>query len=57
MDVYTKASIMGFALVIFTLVAAILVKQFQSGRSGLSRLDKTIEVPVHRINIEFFNSD
>lgn len=45
---------LGFGLVMFTTLVSLVVGQIQSRRSGFSHLDKTLEVPVEKVNREFF---
>ena len=54
MDDHTKASALGFGVVMFTQVASLVVKQIQSGRSGFSHLDKTVEVPMPKFELGSF---
>lgn len=53
MDAHTKGLLLGFGLVMLSVIAAIVVKQFQSGGSGFSHLDKTLEVPLNKVNLDF----
>lgn len=53
MDAQTKGLLLGFGLVVFSLVAASLIKQLQSGTRVFSRLSKAIEVPFDKTNRDF----
>jgi hypothetical protein len=52
-DAYTKGLLLGFGLVMLSVVLAILIKQIQSGCLGLSHLSKSVEVPIDRVNLDF----
>lgn len=53
MDDYTKASALGFGLVMFTQLVSVVARPIRSGRSAFGHLEKTIEVPVEKINEDF----
>lgn len=53
MDAHTKGFLLGFGLVLFSIVIAVVVKQIQSGRSPFSHLERTIELPLNRLNLDF----
>jgi hypothetical protein len=54
MDAHTKGLLLGFGLVMLSVIVAIVVKQFQSGGSAFSHMDRTVEVPLEKVNLDFF---
>ena len=54
MDAHTKGLLLGFGLVMLSVIVAVMAKQIQSSGSAFSRLKKTIEVPLETVNLDFF---
>lgn len=54
MDAQTEGLVLGFGLVMLSVIAAILIKQVQSGGSIFSNLSRTVEVPLSRQNLDFY---
>jgi len=57
MDAHTKGLLLGFGLVALSVILAIVAKQIQSGLSAFSHLSKTVELPLDKVNQEFFLKD
>jgi hypothetical protein len=57
MDAHTKGLLLGFGLVALSVFLAIVAKQVQSGRSAFSHLQKTIELPLNKVNQDSFLRD
>jgi hypothetical protein len=53
MDAHAKGLVLGFGLVMLSIVIAIVARQFLSGRSGFSRLEKSLELPLNKLNQHF----
>ena len=54
MDAHSKGLVLGFGLVMLSILAAVICKQIQTGGAGFTHLSKTIRCPVERINWDFF---
>jgi len=52
MDALTKGLLLGFALVMFANIAAILVRRLTASGSAISHLDRTIELPLEAGEVE-----